>query len=130
MTEDKTNESSPTDPALTPEPYEMGVGFVEREDLPDSIPLMQKPVSGWAVYSRCEDHCPTFEGFHITHRFAEEKIEERNDEGDRVLFDAGVFVAILLPEGLVTSNDYALQNHGQLAERIEQWRARGWGVIA
>ncbi|KKK83195.1 hypothetical protein LCGC14_2795780, partial [marine sediment metagenome] len=43
-----------------------------------------------------------------------------------VLFDAFVFDAILLPEGLITSNDFEIRNHEQLAERIEQWRARGW----
>ena len=43
-----------------------------------------------------------------------------------VLFDAFVFDAILLFEGLVTSNDFEIRNHDQLATRIEQWRARGW----
>ena len=109
-----------------PSPYEMGVGFIAREDLPDSIPFMSKTVEGWAVYSLCEGDCPVFGGFHVSRESAWDAVEKRDDDGDRVLYDADVFDAILLPEGLVTANDYNIQNHKQLAERIEQWRARGW----
>ncbi len=111
---------------VTSTAYAMGVDFVERDDLPDTIPLMREPVEGWSVYSGAEGESPQFEDFFVDRVRAEGVCDARDVDGHPVLFDAFVFDAILLPEGLVTSNDFEIRNHEHLAERIAQWRAQGW----
>ena len=105
-------------------PYDMGIEFIERRDLPDSIPLMQKWVEGWSVYSLCEGDCPVFEDFYVSQESADAEVAKCDEEGSHVLCDGNVFEAILLPEGLVTSNDYGIKNHDQLAECVKQWLAQ------
>ncbi len=109
-----------------PTAYEMGVDFIARDELPDTIPMMRESVEGWSVYSGAEGESPSFEEFYVDRERADLAVAEVDSDDHPVLFDAFVFDAILLPEGLITSNDFEIRNHEQLAERIEQWRARGW----
>lgn len=108
-----------------PTAYEMGVDFVPRDELPDTIPVMSATVDGWAVYSSAEGESPVLEDFFVDREKADAAVVERDADDELVLFDAFVFDAILLPEGLVTSNDFEIRSHDDLRKRIEEWRRRG-----
>ena len=108
-----------------PTASEMGVDFIPRDDLPDTIPLMREPVEGWSVYSSAEGDSPEFESFFVDRAAAWEASEERDHEGEKALFDAFVFDAILLPEGLVTCNDFEIRSHDDLRQRIVTWKLCG-----
>lgn len=73
-----------------PTAYEMGVDFIARDDLPDTIPAMRVSVDGWSVYSHAEGDSPEFEGFFVDRAAAWKALEERDHEGEKAdLFDRG-----------------------------------------
>jgi hypothetical protein len=84
-------------------------------------------IEGWAVYSGCEGDASTFRGFFIREEDAEAfSIANDPDEEEEfpLCVDPAAVVALLTDDGIYTANDYEIETHQQLRDRLIEHRRK------
>lgn len=96
---------------------EAGVELVEPDDA---------EARGFAVWDGCEGEDPRFVAFFVRKDEADGFVETAlNEDGERRFHDhnTDVGLAILTERGIVSANDFTIETHEQLVERIKKWEA-------
>jgi len=82
--------------------------------------------NGWAVFTGCEGETPDFVAFFVDEKAANAFAKSLNEDPEFGNQDAFTFLAVLTSDmGIVAENDFELQTHEQLRERIQEARAAG-----
>jgi hypothetical protein len=84
------------------------------------LELAECPKRGWVVYTSVSGEDPDFCAFFLSEHEALHFRETYRDEEGEPLFDSAIELAILTPHGIVTANDFRLNTHELLAQRIAE----------
>jgi len=82
-------------------------------------------VDGWSVFSEAEGDDPKFVAFFVLKEQAEAFLTLRHQEDTEtpLVFEPAVELAVATEDyGIVTANDYTIDNHKQLRDRIARVR--------
>jgi hypothetical protein len=73
---------------------------------------------GWALYTGSEGDAPWFLGFFVRRSDAEALLVARDADGGLLLCDPVIVPALLTEHGVVAANDFEIETHEQLRERL------------